>query len=108
MHTHSRCPEMFIKLEEAKRILLDPEQRRAYDRDRDTSSDPKLYCYFGSKSKTTKTSNWMLPLKCGFQLSQDLKNDLAGWRKMFRNLNPNDIDDNVDLSLQNAFKKYIN
>lgn len=96
---------MFLKLEEAKRILLDPEQRRAYDTDRDTSGDARLYCCFGSKSNTTKHSNLMPSLKCGRQLSQILKKSLANWRKQFRNLNPNCIDDNVDSSLQNSFNK---
>lgn len=90
-----------MKLEEAKRILLDPTLRREYDRDRDNSNDPKLYCMFGSKSKSTKAGYGTSSLKCGFQLSQDLKKDLAKWRKMFRNLDVHGIDDNVESGLLN-------
>lgn len=94
-----RGSEMFHKLEEAKRVLLDPELRRCYERERDTSDDPKLYFMFGSKSKTATVSGGMPKLKCGPQLSEELKNDLVRWRKMFKNLDPRGIDDNVESSL---------
>lgn len=95
---------MFHRLEEAKRVLLDSELRREYDRVRDTSNDPKLYCIFGKKSKTTGTGG-IQRIKCGEQLSQELKNDLSKWRKRFKDLDTRSIDDNVESSLLEFFTK---